>query len=113
MARLWLAEHQTLEIEVAVKLLNPELAQDGQWLARFSEGSARGCQDRQRARRARGRLRHDAERRELLIVMELLRGEKICGTESSARTVCNARRNRAHRLPDLQVHLSPLVLVKA
>jgi len=37
MGRLWVAEHQTLEIEVAVKLLNPDLARDAQWLARFRQ----------------------------------------------------------------------------
>ena len=37
MGRLWVAEHLSLEIEVAVKLLNPDLAQDQQWLARFRQ----------------------------------------------------------------------------
>lgn len=76
MARLWLAEHQTLEIEVAVKLLNPELAQDGQWLARFRQ-EAHAVAKIDSVHVVRVFDYGTTPSREPFIVMELLRGEDL------------------------------------
>jgi len=76
MGRLWLAEHQTLEIEVAVKLLNPELAQDGQWLARFRQ-EAHAVAKIDSVHVVRVFDCGTTLSREPFIVMELLRGEDL------------------------------------
>jgi len=76
MGRLWLAEHRTLEIDVAVKLLNPELAQDGQWLARFRQ-EARAVAKIDSVHVVRVFDCGTTLSREPFIVMELLRGEDL------------------------------------
>lgn len=76
MGRLWVAEHQTLEIEVAVKLLNPDLAQDGQWLGRFRQ-EAHAVAKIDSAHVVRVFDHGTTYNNEPFIVMELLRGEDL------------------------------------
>jgi eukaryotic-like serine/threonine-protein kinase len=76
MGRLWVAEHQTLEIEVAVKLLNPTLAQDGHWLARFRE-EAHAIAKIDSVHVVRVFDYGTTPSNEPFIVMELLRGEDL------------------------------------
>ena len=76
MGRLWVAEHQTLEIEVAVKLLNPKLAQDGQWLERFRE-EAHAVAKIDSVHVVRVFDYGTTPSNEPFIVMELLRGEDL------------------------------------
>ena len=76
MGRLWVAEHQKLEIEVAVKLLNPKLAQDGQWLARFRE-EAHAVAKIDSVHVVRVFDYGTTPSSEPFIVMELLRGEDL------------------------------------
>lgn len=76
MGRLWVAEHQTLEIQVAVKLLNPKLAQDGQWLARFRE-EAHAVAKIDSAHVVRVFDYGTTPSGEPFIVMELLRGQDL------------------------------------
>jgi serine/threonine protein kinase len=76
MGRLWVAEHQKLEIEVAVKLLNPKLAQDGQWLARFRQ-EAHAVAKIDSVHVVRVFDYGTTPSSEPFIVMELLRGEDL------------------------------------
>ncbi len=76
MGRLWVADHQTLEIEVAVKLLNPELAQDVQWLVRFRH-EAHTIAKIDSAHVVRVFDHGTTFDNEPFIVMELLRGEDL------------------------------------
>ncbi len=93
MGRVWVAEHQTLESEVAVKLLNPELAQDDQWLARFRrEAQAIAQIDSAHVVRV---FDHGVTTDQIpFIVMELLRGEDL-----------RRRIERLHGLPISEVIL--------
>lgn len=87
MGRVWVAEHLTLETEVAVKLLNPEYARDEQWLARFRrEAQSIAKIDSAYVVRVfdRGITRDNIP----FIVMELLRGEDL-----------KKRIERSHGLP--------------
>jgi serine/threonine-protein kinase len=76
MGRVWVAEHQTLETEVAVKLLNPDLAQDEQWLARFRR-EAQSIARIDSAHVVRVFDRGVSDDGIPYIVMELLRGEDL------------------------------------
>lgn len=76
MGRVWVAEHTTLATEVAVKLLNPDLAQDEQWLVRFRrEAQAIARIDSAHVVRV---FDHGISADNIpYIVMELLRGEDL------------------------------------
>jgi serine/threonine-protein kinase len=76
MGRVWVAEHQTLATEVAVKLLNPAFAEDAQWLARFRrEAQAVAKIDSAHVVRV---FDHGVTTEGIpFIVMELLRGEDL------------------------------------
>ena len=76
MGRIWVAEHQTLQTEVAVKLLNAELAEDEQWLVRFRrEAQAVAKIDSAHVVRV---FDHGVTSENIpFIVMELLRGEDL------------------------------------
>jgi serine/threonine-protein kinase len=76
MGRLWVAEHQSLQIEVAVKLLNPELASDEQWLTRFRQ-EAHAVAKIDSAHVVRVFDCGTTLTHEPFIVMELLRGEDL------------------------------------
>lgn len=76
MGRLWVADHQALEIEVAVKLLNPDFAQDQQWLARFRQ-EAHAVAKIDSAHVVRVFDYGTTLSSEPFIVMELLRGEDL------------------------------------
>ncbi len=76
MGRIWVAEHQTLQTEVAVKLLNAELAEDEQWLVRFRrEAQAVAKIDSAHVVRV---FDHGVTSENIpFIVMELLRGQDL------------------------------------
>ncbi len=76
MGRVWVAQHQTLETEVAVKFLNRDLAQDGHWLARFRR-EAQAVAKIDSAHVVRVFDHGVTAENEPYIVMELLRGESL------------------------------------
>lgn len=101
MGRVWVAEHLTLETEVAVKLLNPEYSRDDQWLARFRrEAQAIARIDSAHVVRVfdRGITNDNVP----FIVMELLRGEDL-----------KRRIERSHGLPLAEVRLIVSQICKA
>ncbi|HEY5958224.1 MAG TPA: serine/threonine-protein kinase [Polyangiaceae bacterium] len=87
MGRVWVAEHRTLETEVAVKLLNADLAEDEKWLARFRrEAQAIAKIDSAHVVRV---FDHGVTDDGIpYIVMELMRGEDL-----------RTRLERAHGIP--------------
>jgi serine/threonine protein kinase len=76
MGRVWVARHLTLDIDVAVKFLNPELVQDEQWLERFRR-EAQSIAKIDSAHVVRVFDHGITEDREPFIVMELLRGDDL------------------------------------
>jgi eukaryotic-like serine/threonine-protein kinase len=98
MGRVWVAEHQTLASEVAVKFLNRDLAQDEASLARFRrEAQAIAKIDSAHVVRVFDHgvtAEHDP-----FIVMELLRGEDL--------------RTRIERVRQLSVDEAALILTQA
>jgi eukaryotic-like serine/threonine-protein kinase len=76
MGRVWVAEHQTLETEVAVKFLNRELAEDELSLARFRR-EAQAVAKIDSAHVVRVFDHGVTAENDPFIVMELLRGEDL------------------------------------
>lgn len=101
MGRVWVAEHLTLETEVAVKLLNPEYARDEHWLARFRR-EAQSIAKIDSAHVVRVFDRGITSDNIPFIVMELLRGEDL-----------KKRIERSHGLPLEEVVLIVNQICKA
>lgn len=76
MGSVWVAYHQSLETEVAVKFLNPELADDQLWLARFRR-EAQAIAKIDSAHVVRVFDNGVTADNHPFIVMELLRGEDL------------------------------------
>ncbi len=85
MGSVWLAQHLTLRSPVAIKLIDPEIAQNPEALSRFlREAQAAAAL---RSPHVVQILDHGVDGGVPFIVMELLEGESLAG-----------RRERTHRL---------------